>query len=97
MRTDGDVALLLGSGEKETGLFVFWGWGWRWWPDRQSQHKSSPPHSQSLAWLSETAAGGSASGVRSGPAAVRSPDTPEEEDIRVRTNKTDLVLSDKQI
>lgn len=27
MRTDGDVALLLGSGEKETGLFVFWGVG----------------------------------------------------------------------
>ncbi len=83
MRTDGDVALLLGSGEHETGGFLLWGGGLVLKVvagQTQSHHKSSPPHSQSLVWLSETAAGGSASGVQSGQAAGRSPGTPEEED-----------------
>lgn len=57
--------------------------------------KSSPPHSQSLTWLGETAAGGSASGVQSGQAAGRSPGTPEEEeeeeeDTLVGTTETTL-------
>lgn len=79
------MALLLGSGEKERGLSVLkvmdlkvrgGGSGVVGWT--QTHHKSSPPHSQSLAWLSVTAVGGIASGVRSGRAAGRSPDTPED-------------------
>lgn len=57
----------------------------------QTNYTSSPPHSQSLAWLSVTAVGGIASGVQSGQAAGRSPDTPEEEDedIWVRRDTMD--------
>lgn len=84
MRTDGDVALLLGvspsdgvmaRGKNETGLSVFerkggQGGRGRWWW-KETHHKSSPPRSRSLASLSETAVGGSASGARSGPAVER--------------------------
>lgn len=82
MRADGDVALLLGSGgETRWGFFVVWGVGLEVMVAgrTQSRHKSSPPHSQSLALRGETAVGGSASGVQSGQAAGRSPGTPEEE------------------
>lgn len=83
IRTDGDVALLLGSGENETGLSVLKGVdlkvkGGGGVGQTQTHHKSSPPHSRSLAWLSVTAVGGIASAVQSGQAAGRSPDTPEE-------------------
>lgn len=55
MRTDGDVALLLGSRVNEAELAIFegvgrggGGGGGGCWTDT-SRHKSSPLHSQSLA------------------------------------------------
>lgn len=78
MRTDGDVALLLALGETRLAfLLYFWcvcggGVGLKVFAGQtQRHHKSSPPHSQSLASLSGTAAGGSASGAQSGRAAGR--------------------------
>lgn len=84
-RTDGAVALLR---KKKTVLSVcLCREDLKVDGQTQSYHKSLPPHSLSLAWLSETAADGSASGVQSGQAAGRLPGTPEVEGGHMLKNK----------
>lgn len=61
-----------------------------------TDHKSSPPRSQSSGLLSETVAGGIASGVRSEPAAVRWPGTPGGES-GCKRNKTDRIQQEMQM
>lgn len=62
-----------GGGGGRWGSLVMQGEG-----EKPKEKKPSPPHFQSLRWLNGTAAGGSASGVQSAPAAGRSPGRPEE-------------------